>query len=102
LQSLGLLLLDPTCNTCNFHLILTRREVKEDKYCCRCKTINCPKYKIDVSIRKNSFFENKKISFVQLMEVIYNWARDRLVKDAAKKAEIAQKTAIKVYARLRT
>jgi len=102
LQSLGLLLLDPTCNTCNSRLILTRREVKEDKYCWRCKTINCPKYKIDVSIRKNSFFENEKISFVQLMEVIYNWARDRLVKDAAKEAEIAQKTAIKIYARLKT
>lgn len=50
-----------------------------------------------VALREGTFFEKTKISLKQWIVLLYWWAREYAVSDAAQEAEVEEKTAIQAY-----
>ena len=50
-----------------------------------------------VALREGTFFENTKISLKQWIVLLYWWAGEYAVSDAAQEAEVDEKTAIQTY-----
>ena len=61
----------------------------------------CSRCKGRKSIREGSFFSKSRLTLQKWMLLIYMWAREYPVKDAAEEAEVQEKTAIDVYQWLR-
>ena len=65
----------------------------ESWWCSRCKGRK--------SIREGSFFSKSRLTLQKWLILMYMWAREYPVKDAAEEAEVQEKTAIDVYQWLR-
>ena len=64
-------------------------------------TWGCPKCKTTKSIRQGSFFSKSKLSLQTWLILIYWWAQEYPVTDAAQEAECNKSTAVDVYQWLR-
>ncbi|KCZ79966.1 hypothetical protein H312_02635, partial [Anncaliia algerae PRA339] len=62
------------CIYCNNPLKLTKLDKCIDKFSWRCMTRTCIKYKIYYSIRKNSFFENIKLTLKQILSILLKYS----------------------------
>ena len=91
LQSKGLLSRNKTCPACNQQMDMQHRSHITDKYRWRCPDSSCKK---SVSLRSGSFFEQSRLKLWQWIVLMYWWAREYPVKDAA---EVDEKTAIEIY-----
>ena len=91
LQRKGLLAQTKHCPSCNSPMQLQQRSDMTDGYrwrCC-CKT--------SVSLRSGTFFEKSRLQLRQWIVLMYWWAREYPVKDAADEANVDEKTAIQAY-----
>lgn len=61
----------------------------------------CPHCKSRKSIRDGSFFAKSRLTLQKWLVLMYFWAREYPVGDAAEEAQVQQKTAIDVYQWLR-
>lgn len=61
----------------------------------------CSRCKGRKSIREGSFFSKSRLTLQKWLIVLYMWARQYPVKDAAEEAEVQEKTAIDIYQWLR-
>ena len=50
-----------------------------------------------MSLRSGTFFEQSRLQLRQWIVLMYWWAREYPVKDAAEEAEVDEKTAIQIY-----
>ena len=64
-------------------------------------TWRCPQCKTSTSIREGSFFAKSRIKLQMWMMIIWFWARDYPVTDAANDAHVSRVTAINIYQWLR-
>ena len=94
LQSKGLLPRNKICPACNQQMDLQQRRDISDGYRWRCSSSNCKK---SVSLRSGTFFEKSHLQLRQWIVLIYWWAREYPIKDAAEEAEVDEKTAIQIY-----
>ena len=60
------------------------------------KSWKCPQCKTRNSIREGSFFSKSRMSLQKWLLIIYLWARDYPVTDAAQEVEITKTSAIDV------
>ena len=61
----------------------------------------CPHCKSRKSIRDGSFFAKSRLTLQKWLVLMYFWAREYPVGDAAEEAQVQEKTAIDVYQWLR-
>ena len=94
LQSRGLLPRTKTCPACNHAMDFQARNDITDKYRWRCPVSSCKK---SVGLRAGTFFEQSRLSLKQWIVLMYWWARQYPVSDAAQEAEVDEKTAIQIY-----
>ena len=94
LQSKGLLARNKTCPPCNQQMDLQHRNDITDKYRWRCPRHNC---KRSLFLRAGTFVEQSHMQLRQWIVLMYWWAREYPVKDAADEAEVDEKTAIQIY-----
>ena len=92
LQSKGLLARNKQCSSCSNPMELQHRNDISDKYRWRCP--NCKK---SLSLRSGTFFEQSRLQLRQWIVLMYWWAREYPVKDAAEEALVDEKTAIQIY-----
>ena len=65
------------------------------------KSWKCPQCKTRNSIREGSFFSKSRMSLQKWLLIIYLWAREYPVTDAAQEVEITKTSAIDVFQWLR-
>lgn len=73
-----------------------RRNDVSDKY-----SFHCPECKTRKSIRVDSFFSKSRLPLQKWLLMIYLWARQYPVTDAAEEAEISARVAVDIYQWLR-
>ena len=61
------------------------------------KSWKCPQCKTRNSIREGSFFSKLRMSLQKWLLIIYHWARDYPVTDAAQEVELTKTSAIDVF-----
>jgi transposase-like protein len=61
----------------------------------------CPQCKSRKSIRDGSFFAKSKLTLQKWLLMIYLWAREYPVTDAAEEAQISERVAVDIYQWLR-
>ena len=61
----------------------------------------CPRCKGRKTVREGSFFAKSKLTLQKWLLLMYFWAREYPVSDAAEEAEVQEKTAIDIYQWLR-
>ena len=94
LQSKGLLPRNKTCPACNHPMTMQARSDITDKFRWRCPDSTCKK---SVSLRSRTFFDQSRLQLRQWIVLMYWWARQYPVSDAAEEAEVDEKTAIQIY-----
>ena len=94
LQSKGLLGRNKLCPACNQPMDMQQRRDITDGHRWRCPVSTCKK---SVSLRSGTFFEQSRLQLRQWIVLMYWWAREYPVKDAAEEAEVDEKTAIQIY-----
>ena len=94
LQSKGLLPRKKTCPACNHPMTMQARSDITDKFRWRCPDSTCKK---SVSLRSGTFFDQSRLQLRQWIVLMYWWARQYPVSDAAEEAEVDEKTAIQIY-----
>ena len=94
LQSKGLLGRNKLCPACNQPMDMQQRRDITDGHRWRCPVSTCKK---SVSLRSGTFFEQSRLQLRQWIVLMYWWAREYPVKDAAEEAEVDKKTAIQIY-----
>ena len=92
LQSKGLLSRNKVCPACSSQMGLQQRGDITDQYRWRCPSSSC---KNSVSLQSGTFFEQSRLQLQQW--ILYWWAREYPVKDAAEEANVDEKTAIQIY-----
>ena len=88
LQSRGLLARNKQCPS----MELQKRSDISDK--CRWRCPNCKK---SLLLRSGTFFDQSRLQLRQWIVLMYWWAREYPVKDAAEEAQADEKTAIQIY-----
>ena len=94
LQSKGLLSRNKVCPACSSQMGLQQRGDITDQYRRHCPSSSCKK---SVSLRSGTFFEQSRLQLRQWIVLLYWWAREYPVKDAAEEANVDEKTAIQIY-----
>ena len=94
LQSKGLLPRNKTCLACNHPMTMQARSDVTDKFRWRCPDSTCKK---SVSLRSGTFFDQSRLQLRQWIVLMYLWACQYPVSDAAEEAEVDEKTAIQIY-----
>ena len=94
LQSKGLLSRNKQCPSCNQPMNMQQRSDITDQYRWRCPWSGCKK---SLSLRSGTFFEQSRLQLRQWIVLMYWWACEYPVKDAAEEAEVDEKTAIQMY-----
>ena len=92
----GLLATNKLCSGCGTQMVIGTRSDVSDGYRFRCP--NCHKC---ISLRDGSFFAKSRLTLQTWMIVIYWWAKQYPVKDAAMEAEVSEPSAIAIYQWLR-
>ena len=94
LQNKHLLAQSMQCHRCALPMQLQTRDtsVCSDGYSWRCS--QCYTYR---SIRHDSFFSKSRLSLQKWLLLMHLWSRDCPVTDAAKEAQITEKSAIQLY-----
>ncbi len=102
LMSISLLKPYRVCIGCGKNMSLVNHVSSCDGCCWRCLTRGCEKERNKISIRKDSFFENFRISLVDIFTVAFCWSQDKSILDVGRDFTINKKTTIKIYSMLRT
>ena len=92
----GLLATNKLCSGCGTQMVIGTRSDVSDGYRFRCP--NCHKC---ISLTDGSFFAKSRLTLQKWMIVIYWWAKQYPVKDAAMEAEVSEPSAIAIYQWLR-
>lgn len=89
------------CSLCNHALHQVRYKRNIDGYAFKCNRSSCSKFKVYVSIRKHSFFENLKIELKQILKLVYCWFKEESQVDVIQDYGVSKNTVNKVYKKLR-
>jgi len=93
-QSKGLLATSKTCPACSQPMDMQTRSDVTDKYRWRCSNTACRK---SVGLRDGTFFAKSHLTLQQWMVLMYWWACQYPVTDAAQEARVEKNTAVQAY-----
>lgn len=91
----GLIAKSRLCCQCDQPMKLVKCEDRSDKYKWECrKTVNGKRHKVEVSIRKGSWFEKSNMTLEEVLKFTYWWSRDLRQEEIRHELNIATHTAV--------
>ena len=94
----GLVVEQQQCPNCLGPIHLVECVSSTDGYVWRCRQRGCQKR---LSLRQNTIFENSRLSISKILQLMYRWARELPVGQAADEVAVELKTTIDWYCKFR-
>ncbi|CAB4036959.1 Hypothetical predicted protein, partial [Paramuricea clavata] len=91
----GLIAKSRLCCHCDLPMKLVKCEDRSDKYKWECrKSVNGKRHKVEISIRKGSWFEKSNMTLEEVLKFTYWWCRDVRQEEIRHELNIAAHTAV--------
>lgn len=100
LREKNLLLKEKKCSNC-LEMMIERPKDIQDGRCWTCNNRACVSYRACKSIRNGSFFEDFKISLIDVFTVIFLWTQDKSFSEIERNFGVSRVTITKVIAKIR-